>query len=330
MDAPCWQGWSMRRRTDRLSLEDFALRPVDPVEAADGQALIAIRAIALDPYLARAMKSWAGEHPGWADGTVHGRVIGEVLHSRSAALAIGDHVLAIARWQAFDVIDAAQAEIVDPAVGNPRLALGVLGRSGITAWVGLHLATPTSGETLVVSAASGPVGSVVGQLAKRRGLRVVGSAGGPEKCGYVRDALGFDACLDHREPDLAGRLAAVAPDGIDILFENVGAPSLDAALPVMNRHGRIQLCGLASHYNDERPIELRHFRQLLYRAVTLHGFITAEHRDLFGPALGELRQGLDEGWLHHRETIVDGLENAPAAFLDMLQGQGIGKRLIRP
>jgi NADPH-dependent curcumin reductase CurA len=320
----------MRRRTDRLSIEDFMLRPVEPIAPVAGQALIATRMIALDPYLARAMKSWTGEHPDWGDGTIHGRVIGEVLATRSPALAVGDHVLAVARWQAFDVVDAAQVEILDSRIDPPSLALGVVGRSGITAWVGLHLAAPQSGETLLVSAASGPVGSVVGQLAKARGLRVVGTAGGEEKCAYVRDTLGFDACLDHRLPDLVERIAAAAPHGVDILFENVGAPSLDAALPAMNRHGRIQLCGLAAHYNDEQPMALRHFKELLYRAITLRGFITAEHSHLFAPALAALHAGIDEGWIRHSETIVDGLENAPAAYLDMLKGQGIGKRLIRP
>lgn len=208
-----WQGWAMRRRTERLTLDDFVLRPVEALEPADGQALIAIRSIALDPYLARAMKSWSGEHPGWSNRTVHGRVVGEVIASCSPALAVGDHVLTVARWQAFAVVEGAQVEIVDPAIGSPRLALGTLGRSGITAWVGLDLAVPRSGETLVVSAASGPVGSVVGQLARRRGLRVVGTAGGADKCRYLRETLGFDACLDHRLPDLAGRIAAAAPDG---------------------------------------------------------------------------------------------------------------------
>ena len=320
----------MRRRTDRLSVEDFMLRSVDPVDPGAGQALIAVRAIALDPYLARAMKNWSGEHPGWADGTIHGRVIGEVVATRSPALAVGDHVLAIARWQAFDVIDVAQVEIIDPAIDRPSLALGVLGRSGITAWVGLHLAEPRSGETLLVSAASGPVGSVVGQLAMARGLRVVGTAGGEEKCAYVRETLGFDDCLDHRAPDLAERITAAAPGGIDILFENVGAPSLDVALPAMNPHGRIQLCGLAAHYNDEQPMILQHFKQLLYRAITLRGFVTAEHPHLFAPALAELRAGTSGGWIRHSETITYGLEQAPAAYLDMLKGQGIGKRLVRP
>lgn len=306
------------------------LRPVDPIEPAAGQVLIATRMIALDPYLARAMKSWSGEHPGWGDGTIYGRVIGEVIATRSPTLAVGDHILAIARWQAFDVVDAAQVERVGPDIAPPSLALGILGRSGITAWVGLHLSAPRSGETLLVSAASGPVGSVVGQLAKARGLRVIGTAGGDEKCAYVRDTLGFDACLDHRTPDLVERIAQAAPRGIDILFENVGAPSLDAALPTLNRHGRIQLCGLAAHYNDEQPMVLRHFKELLYRAITLRGFVTAEHPRLFEPALAELRAGTSEGWIRYSETIVDGLENAPSAYLDMLKGQGIGKRLIRP
>jgi NADPH-dependent curcumin reductase CurA len=321
--------WRVRRRCETLTLADFVFAADELRAPAENEITIHTRHIALDPYLARAMRNWTGEVPEWADGTIHGRIVGEVLSSQAPGYAVGDTVLAIGRWQAVQTLAAARAEVISPAINPPRLALGVLGRSGMTAWVGLHLARPSTGETLLVSAASGPVGSVVGQLGKARGLRVVGTAGGADKCAYVVDTLGFDACLDHRDPDLTGRIAAAAPEGIDILFENVGAPSLDAALPTMAQGGRIMLCGLAAHYNDEAPLALTHFKTLLYRALALRGFITAEHPKLFEPALAELADGVASGAIVHRETIIDRLEQAPAAYLNMLQGAGIGKRLIR-
>lgn len=321
--------WRMRRRSETLTVEDFEFVEAHAASPAEGQLLLGTRYISLDPYLARAMRSWAGEVPGWADGTLHGRLVGEVLESRAPGFAPGQIVTAVGRWQDVQWLDAVLAEPVPAGIDPPSLMLGVLGRSGITAWVGLHLADPKPGETLLVSAASGPVGSVVGQLAKARGLRVIGTAGGMEKCAYVTDALGFDVCLDHRAPDLAGRIADAAPSGIHILFENVGGPSLDPALASMAHGGRIMLCGLAAHYNDARPLTLTNFKALLYSGLTLRGFVTAEHRDLFGPALAELREGISSGAIMHRETIIAGLENAPAAYLDMLKGQGIGKRLVR-
>jgi NADPH-dependent curcumin reductase CurA len=160
-------------------------------------------------------------------------------------------------------------------------------------------------------------------------MRVIGTAGGAEKCAYVSTTLGFDACLDHRLPDLTGRIAEAAPDGIQILFENVGGPNLDATLPSMTQGGRIMLCGLAAHYNDALPLALRNFKALLYRGLTLRGFITAEHPHLFAAARAELRDGVASGSIAHRESITDGLEHAPAAYLEMLTGRGIGKRLIR-
>lgn len=321
--------WRMRRRAETLSPADFAFEPADAGSPGEGQLLIRTRFISLDPYLARAMRSWSGEVPGWADGTIHGRIVGEVLESRGSGYVPGQFVTGVARWQQEQVIDAGTIESIPDGIDPPSLILGILGRSGLTAWVGLHLADPQPGQTLLVSAASGPVGSVVGQLAKARGLRVIGTAGGTEKCTYVTARLGFDACLDHRLPDLTGRIAGAAPDGIHILFENVGGPNLDATLPSMAQGGRIMLCGLAAHYNDENPLALTHFKALLYRSLTLRGFITAEHPLLFAPALAELREGVASGRIAHTESITNGLEHAPAAYLEMLKGQGIGKRLIR-
>lgn len=321
--------WRIRRRRETLTADDFDFVPAEIRHPDEGEITVRTRHIALDPYLARAMRNWSGEVPDWAEGIIHGRVVGEVRDSRAPGFAVGDRVLAIGRWQTSQIIPACRAEPIAAAIDPPRLALGVLGRSGLTAWVGLHLANPQRGETLLVSAATGPVGSVVGQLAKARGLYVIGTAGGADKCACAVNELGFDACLDHRAPDLAGRIASMAPDGIAILFENVGGPNLDATLPAMAKNGRVMLCGLAAHYNDDAPLMLNHFKSLLYRAITLRGFITAEHPELFEPALAELIAGVADGTIIHRETIIDGLDHAPAAFLDMLRGVGIGKRLIR-
>ena len=321
--------WRMRRRATTLAAENFEFVPAACRAPGNGELRVRTRFIALDPYLSRPMRGWSGEVPGWQDGTIHGRVIAEVVESRAPGFAPGDTVFGVGRWQDEQCVAAANFEKVSETIDPPSLRLGVLGASGITGWVGLRLAAPKPGETLLVSAATGPVGSVVGQLARAQGLHVIGIAGGADKCRHAVDRLGFAHCLDHREPDLAARIAGAAPGGVDILFENVGGASLDAGLAAMARHGRILLCGLAAHYRDDAPLALRHFKQLLYAALTLRGFITAEHPELHAPALEALRQGVASGTLLYDETLIDGLENAPAAYLDMLGGGGVGKRIIR-
>lgn len=327
MALPASRYWQARQ-SETLTIDDFTLMSETVAAPEVAQLLVCTRFLSLDPYLARAMRTGVGDAVGWSNGIVHGRIVAEVAASEAEGFAPGDLVIGVGRWQDIQTIDAAALERVPPGMDRPSLLLGVLGRSGITAWVGLHLADPRAGETLLISAASGAVGSVVGQLAKARGLNVVGIAGGPEKCAHVERRLGFP-CLDHRLPDLANRIAATAPAGVDILFENVGGAVLDAALASMSQGGRIMLCGLAAHYNDERPLTLSNFKALLYRGLTLRGFVTAEHPDLFAPALAELEEGVASGAISHEETVIDGLENAPGAFLAMLAGTGLGKRLVR-
>lgn len=319
----------MRRRIGTLTTDVFELVAHALPALADGEVSVRTCFLSLDPYLARAMKTWVGEAPGWADGLVHGRMIAEVEASRSARFAPGDLVTGLGTWSDRQNLDETALTRVPPELDRPSLVLGVLGRSGLTAWVGVQLASITAGETFVVSAAAGAVGSVAGQLAAARGCRVIGMAGGPEKARYMKEELGFHAALDHRLPDLGGRLAAAAPNGVDVLFENVGAPSLDAALPSLKPGGRVMLCGLAAHYNDEDPLTLQNFKALLYKGLTVRGFITAGHSELFPSAMAELTAAVRTGALVWRETITDGLEAAPAAYLAMLAGQGIGKRLIR-
>jgi NADPH-dependent curcumin reductase CurA len=322
--------WRMRRRTEQMSVDDFAQgEAVLPATLAEGEVRVRNRFIALDPYLARQMREWRGVSSEWADGIIHGRIVGEVAESRSGAFAPGDPVLVTARWQAEDVHPAACLEKIRAEIDPPSLRLGVFGASGLTAWVGLALAQPKAGETLLVSAATGPVGSVVGQIAKAQGLHVVGIAGGADKCALAVERYGYTMCLDHREPDLAERLAEVARNGIDIVFENTGGAPLDAALANMADHGRIMLCGLAAHYNSPLPFTFPHFGELLYRHIALTGFATAHHPELMAQGLEELLAMKAAGTLDYTETITDGIENAPAAYLDMLAGKGIGKRLIR-
>lgn len=321
--------WRMAKNGGVLTPSAFCFERAATPEVQVNQLLIRTRHISLDPYLARAMRTWQGEVPGWKEGIIHGRIVGEVLQSNSPDFSIGDIITGVGRWQTVQTVDAHTFRIVPDWMHPATTILGVFGASGLTAWTGLHLAQPINGETILVSAATGPVGSVVGQIARARGLHPVGIAGGPEKCRHATEAYSFVACIDYREPDLEARLGAALPDGADIVFENVGGTLLDAALCHVNHHARVMLCGLASHYNDDTPLSLHNFRQLLYRAVTLRGFITAEHANLYTEALAELRQRMDNGQLVHDETIIDGIENAPKAYLDMLSGTGLGKRIIR-
>ncbi len=324
------KSWIMRGRSDTLTLDDYALTDSEPPAApVAGEIRVRTQFISLDPYLSRFMKTWQGDTPWWSEGQVNGRIVGTVTESLDPNIAVGSKVLITGRWREENVVPGSTAQPIAADIEPPSLVLGILGASGRSAWVGLMLAEPKAGETMLVSAASGPVGSVAGQLGKRRGLKVIGIAGGAEKCAYVEQALGFDACLDHRLPDLAGRLAAAAPNGVDVIFENIGQTSLDAGLSVINEKGRIALCGLAQHYNDEAPMHLEHFRALLYKQVQLQGFRTADYIDLYPTATAELLAGVKEGWLRYEEQLTDGLENAAASYLAMLRGEGIGKRLIR-
>jgi NADPH-dependent curcumin reductase len=218
-------------------------------------------------------------------------------------------------------------------VDTSRIALsaylGVVGMPGMTAWYGLNqIMTPVAGNTILVSAASGAVGSAVGQLAKLQGCRAIGIAGGPEKCAYVVDELGFDACIDYKAGNLAADLARAAPNGIDALFENVGGPCFDAALPLMNAYGRIALCGLIAGYNGD-DLSVRNMRFILTSRLTMRGFIVTEHPELWPQGLAELAGLVANGQLTYRETVAPGLAAAPDAFIGLLQGRNFGKQLVQ-
>lgn len=303
-----------------------------PLQApAEGEVLVRNELLSVDPYIRMRMEAKDSYAPVMAIGDVMvGRTVGQVVDSRADGLAVGDWVVGRLGWQDYSVAKPAELQKVDVARAPASAYLGALGSTGITAWVGLmHFGRPQPGETVLVSAASGAVGSVVGQLAKRQGCRAVGIAGGAAKCELVRQAYGFDDCVDYKRPDFAEALARALPSGADIYFDNVGGPILDAVLPLLNNFARVPLCGLVSQYNAAEPYGVRNLREIFNRRVTLRGFVLSDHKDLWPQAEAELLQAHAQGQLHYRETIAEGLENAPQAFIDMLAGRNVGKQLVR-
>ncbi len=303
----------------------------------DRQVLLRTVFLSLDPYMRGRMSDAPSYAAPVAVGDVMvGGTVSRVVESNLPAFAKGDWVLSYNGWQDYAVSDGRGVSNLGASPTHPSWALGVLGMPGFTAWAGLTLiGKPTVGETIVVAAATGPVGATVGQIGKLLGCRVVGVAGGAEKCAFAVDTLGFDACLDHREPDLRGRLAAAAPSGIDVYFENVGGAVFDAVLPLLNTRARIPLCGLVSQYNNTRlpdgPDRTGWLMgQILRKRITVQGFIVFED---FGPRYPEFAAAMHgwiaEGKIVYREDVVDGLENAPQAFIGMLRGDNFGKRVIR-
>jgi NADPH-dependent curcumin reductase CurA len=265
-----------------------------------------------------------------------GGTVGVVEQSRHPGFTAGDSVVGMGGWQQYSVVDAGTPGLlrkVDTSRVPMSAYLGAVGMPGVTAWYGLtQIIAPKAGETVAVSAASGAVGSMVGQLAKGLGCRVVGIAGGADKCGYVVDQLGFDACIDYRAHadarSLGAALQAAAPAGIDGYFENVGGMVLNAVLPLMNAFGRMAVCGMISGYNGE-PIPLDDPRLILTSRLKLQGFIVSEHMQHWPAALRELGEGVASGRLKYRETVADGLASAPEAFLGLLKGRNFGKQIVK-
>jgi NADPH-dependent curcumin reductase CurA len=309
---------------DNFRLEEVPLEPLQ-----DGQVRVRNLWLSLDPYMRGRMdeaKSYAQPQP--LGETMIGGTVGEVVESRSPRFAVGDKVLGMFGWQLFGTSDGTGLKKVSDALPL-SVYLGCVGMPGVTAWYGLNrIVAPRAGETVVVSAASGAVGSVVGQLAKRAGCRVVGIAGGVEKCAYVTDELGFDACVDYKAGPVAEQLRAATPDGIDGCFENVGGQGLDAVLARMNAHGRIAVCGLIAGY-DGQAMPLQNFRSVLVNRLAIRGFIVSEHAAEWPQALAELSELVARRELRWRESIAEGLENAPEAFFGLLRGRNFGKQLVR-
>ena len=309
--------------------------PVAPL--ADGQVLVRHHYLSLDPYMRGRMsdaKSYAPPQP--LDAVMIGGTAGEVAESRHPGFTAGDRVVGMGGWQQYSVVDGnARGALRKVDVSRIPLTayLGVVGMPGVTAWYGLmKICGPKPGATILVSAASGAVGGVVGQLARAKACRAIGIAGGAEKCAYVLDELGFDACIDYKEhadpKSLYRALKEATPGGIDGHFENVGGAILDAALARMNPFGRIAVCGMISGY-DGQPIPLSQPSLILTSRLRIEGFIVSEHMEVWPEALTELGTMVATGKLKYRESVAEGLESAPDAFLGLLKGKNFGKQLVK-
>ena len=290
-----------------------------------------IRYLSLDPYMRgrmNAAKSYAA--PAEIGQPMVGGTIGEIVASRHSKFAHGDMVLGFGGWRDYALSNGAGLRKLNPAAAPITTALGVLGIPGMTAYVGLlEIGQPKSGETVVVAAASGAVGSAVGQIAKIKGCRAVGIAGGADKCRFVVDELGFDACVDHRAADFAAQLAAACSNGIDVYFENVGGAVQQTVWPLLNDFARVPVCGLIAQYNLTTPLGGPDMFTVLRKRLLLRGFIVSDFAAKLDDFLREAGEWVRSGRLKYREDIVEGLENAPAAFLGLLQGKNFGKLLVK-
>jgi NADPH-dependent curcumin reductase CurA len=318
------------RPSGEVQASNFRLETVDVPAIADGQILIRNHYLSLDPYMRGRMsdaKSYAEPQP--LDATMIGGTVGQVVESRHPKFAAGDFVAGMFGWSEIGVSDGALLRKLDTTHIPLSAYLGPVGMPGMTAWFGFNqIMQAKAGETVVVSAASGAVGSVVGQLAKLRGCRAVGIAGGKDKCDYVVNELGFDACIDYKAGNLDGDLAAATPDGVDAIFENVGGAVFDAALARTNAFARVALCGMIAGYNGE-DVPIRNARVLLTNRLTVRGFIVSEHMELWPQGLSELGGLVATGKLKYRESIADGLAAAPEAFMGLLKGKNFGKQLVK-
>ena len=320
---------------DNFRLVETALP--GPDELADGQVLVRHHYLSLDPYMRGRMNESKSYAASQALGEVMiGGTVGEVAESKHPKYAVGDKVVGMGGWQEYSVVNADQPGAlrkVDTTHVPLSHYLGAVGMPGVTAWYGLvQIIDPKPGETLVVSAASGAVGSAFGALAKARGCRVVGIAGGPDKCRYVTDELGFDACIDHRAhgdlKSMAAALKEACPDGIDGHFENVGGHILDAVLLRANAFARVALCGMIAGY-DGQPLPLHNPALILINRMKIEGFIVSEQMQVWPQALAELGALVASGRLRPRESIAQGLAAAPEAFLGLLKGKNFGKQLVK-
>ncbi len=316
------QGWPSE---DNFRFVESAMPQI-----GDGELLVRGLYLSLDPYMRGRMNDAPSYVPPVQLGAVMcGELAGEVVESRNPKFAPGDRVSGDLGWQQYAVSNGRGLRKLAPV--TPLTAqLSVCGMPGITAYVGLlDIGKPEPGQTVVVSGAAGAVGSVVGQLAKLRGCRAVGIAGGPDKCRFVVEQLGFDACLDYKAGNLREALEAATPQGIDVYFDNVGGEILDTVLPRMNNFARLPLCGLISQYNATEAYGVKNFRFILVKRIKVQGFIVFDFAERHAAARTDLALWLAEGKLRHHETVAEGLRAAPAAFLGMLRGANLGKQLVK-
>jgi NADPH-dependent curcumin reductase len=301
----------------------------------EGQVLLRTIWLSLDPYMRGRMSdgpSYAAPVP--VGGVMEGGTVCEVIASKNPAFANGDIVLSRAGWQTHALSDGKGLAKIDPKLGPISTAVGVLGMPGMTAYAGLlEIGKPQLSETVVVAAASGAVGSAVGQIAKIKGARAVGIAGGKDKCDYVKRELGFDDCLDHRDPDLAAKLKDACPKGIDVYFENVGGAVFEAVFPMLNAFARVPVCGLIAQYNDTQPTMPKWapsmMRAVLTKRLTIRGFIVSDFVPLHADFLRDMSGWVRDGKVKYKEFVTEGLDGAPGAFMGLLKGANFGKQLVR-
>ena len=311
--------------------ENFQLVEAATPAPGDGEVLVRHHYLSLDPYMRGRMNEGRSYAAAQKLGDVMiGGTVGEVVASRNPRFKPGDHVVGMGGWQLHGLSDGRDLRKIAAGPVPLQAYLGPVGMPGVTAWYGMNkIIAPKPGEAVLVSAATGAVGSVAGQLARMAGARAVGIAGGPEKCHFAVTELGFDACVDHRAPDFAEALKRALPGGVDGVFENVGGLPLDLALRRLNPFARIALCGLVASRYDGSPATVRDISPMLTMRATMQGFIVSEHMEIWPQALGELGAHVAAGRIKYRETVAQGLENAPAAFFGMLRGENFGKQLVK-
>lgn len=329
---PLNKGFVLASRPDGAASEaNFRFFEAPAPTPGPGQALVRHHFLSLDPYMRGRMqegRSYAASQP--LDAVMIGATVGEVVASNLPAFKVGDRVLGQGGWQLYGLSDGSDLHKLPPTDLPIQAFLGALGMPGVTAWHGVHkILAPEPGQTLVVSAATGAVGSIVGQLAKAAGARVVGVAGGPDKCAYAVDALGLDACVDHRSPRFEADLAAATPQGVDRLFENVGGAPLRAVAARLNDFARVAICGLIASYEGGAPSRLDDLRLVLTRRVMIQGFIVMDHMPEWPEAVAQLTRLAQARRLIWRESVAQGIESAPRAFLGMLRGENFGKQLVK-
>jgi hypothetical protein len=309
--------------------ENFRIVEAPLAKPAAGEVLVKNEWLSLDPYMRGRMNDAKSYVPPVPLGEVMiGQTVGEVIESQDARFKPGDKVLTQLGWQLYGVAKSGELTPIDVKRAPASYYLGVLGMPGITAWFGLsEIGQPKAGETVVVSAASGAVGSVVGQLAKIKGCRAVGIAGGKAKCDYVVQELGFDACVDYKAGNLLDDLRNACPKGVDVDFENVGGEVLDTVLRLMNRFSRIVVCGLIAEYSE--PYGYKAFRSVLVNRIKMQGMIVFDWKDRYGEALEALVRYHAEGKLKYRESVIHGIDNAPKGLIALLKGENFGKQLVK-
>jgi NADPH-dependent curcumin reductase CurA len=314
---------------------DFRIEEAPIPTPGDGQVLLRTIWLSLDPYMRGRMSdgpSYAAPVP--IGGVMEAGTVNEVIVSNNPGFAEGDIVLARAGWQTHALSDGKGLTRIDPKIAPISTAVGVLGMPGMTAYTGLlDIGKPQGGETVVVAAASGAVGSAVGQIARIKGARAIGIAGGKDKCDFVKKELGFDDCLDHRDPDLAAKLKDACPGGIDVYFENVGGAVFEAVFPQLNNFARVPVCGLIAHYNDTdaKPPKwaASMMRAVLTKRLTIRGFIVSDFAMRQPDFLRDMSVWVREGKVKYKEFVTEGLDSAPAAFMGLLKGANFGKQLVR-